>query len=98
VVRHVRLASAGVARRGVPPMPVVEMLVASAETVLPGPGPLRGAPAEEVGVVLRWLDRPGTRMVRCSQPWAEPTFAAASWRDWLARADAALSSRVEVHR
>jgi DNA polymerase III subunit epsilon len=98
VVRHGRLASAGVARRGVPPMPVVDLLVASAETVLPGPGPLRGAPAEEVGVVLRWLDRPGTRMVRCSQPWAEPTFAAASWREWLARADAALSSRVEVHR
>ncbi|OLF16830.1 DEDD exonuclease domain-containing protein [Actinophytocola xanthii] len=98
VVRHGRLASAGVARRGVPPMPVVDLLAASAETVLPGPGPLRGAPAEEVGVVLRWLDRPGTRMVRCSQPWAEPAFAAASWRDWLARADAALSSRVEVHR
>lgn len=96
VVRHGRLASAGVARRGVAPMPVVDLLAASAETVLPGPGPLRGAPAEEVGVVLRWLDRPGTRMVRCSQPWAEPAMAAASWRDWLARADAALSSRVEV--
>ncbi|HEX2134155.1 MAG TPA: DEDD exonuclease domain-containing protein [Actinophytocola sp.] len=93
VVRHGRLASAGVARRGVPPMPVVEMLTASAETVLPGAGPLAGAPAEEVGVVLRWLDQPGTRMVRCSQPWAEPAMAAASWRGWLARADAALSSR-----
>ncbi|MCT2584098.1 DEDD exonuclease domain-containing protein [Actinophytocola gossypii] len=96
VVRHGRLASAGVARRGVPPMPVVDLLAASAETVLPGPGPLAGAPAEEVGVVLRWLDQPGTRMVRCSQPWAEPALAAASWRGWLARADAALSSRVEV--
>jgi DNA polymerase III subunit epsilon len=89
VVRHGRLASAGVARRGVPPMPVVDVLEASAETVLPGEGPLRGAPAEEVGVVLRWLDRPGTRMVRCSQPWTEPARAAASWRGWLTRADAA---------
>ncbi|WP_460393887.1 DEDD exonuclease domain-containing protein [Actinophytocola sediminis] len=98
VVRHGRLASAGVARRGVPPMRVVELLAASAETVLPGPGPLRGAPAEEVGIVLRWLDRPGTRMVRCSQPWAEPAMAAATWRGWLARADAALSTRAEVPR
>jgi DNA polymerase-3 subunit epsilon len=97
VVRHGRLASAGVARRGVRPMPVVDALAASAETVLPEPGPLRGAPAEEVGVVLRWLDRPGTRMVRCSQPWTEPALAAASWRGWLTRADAALE-RLEVSR
>jgi DNA polymerase-3 subunit epsilon len=94
VVRHGRLASAGVARRGVSPMPVVDLLVASAETVLPGEGPLRGAPAEEVGVVLRWLDRPGTRMVRCSQPWTEPAMAAARWRGWLTRADAARSMEV----
>jgi DNA polymerase-3 subunit epsilon len=89
VVRYGRLASAGVARRGVPPMPVVDALVASAETVRPAAGPLRGAPAEEVGVVLRWLDRPGTRMVRCSQPWTEPAHGAARWRGWLERADAA---------
>ena len=94
VVRHGRLASAGVARRGVPPMPVVDALAASAETVLPGDGPLRGAPAEEVALVLRWLDRPGTRMVRCSQPWTEPARAAASWRGWLTRADAARSVEV----
>jgi DNA polymerase III subunit epsilon len=94
VVRHGRLASAGVARRGVPPMPVVDALAASAETVLPGEGPLRGAPAEEVALVLRWLDRPGTRMVRCSQPWTEPARAAASWRGWLSRADAARDMEV----
>jgi DNA polymerase-3 subunit epsilon len=94
VVRHGRLASAGVARRGVPPMPVVDMLAASAETVLPGEGPLHGAPAEEVALVLRWLDRPGTRMVRCAQPWTEPARAAASWRGWLSKADAARSTEV----
>ena len=94
VVRHGRLASAGVARRGVPPMPVVDAITSAAETVLPGDGPLRGAPAEEVGVVLRWLDRPGTRMVRCSQPWTEPARAAASWRGWLTRADAARTTEV----
>jgi DNA polymerase-3 subunit epsilon len=83
VIRHGRLASAGVARRGVPPMPVVEALVASAETVLPGPGPLFGGTSDEIGVLLHWLGRPGVRLVRSSIPWAEPARAAGSWRSWL---------------
>ncbi|MCP2260097.1 DNA polymerase-3 subunit epsilon [Streptoalloteichus tenebrarius] len=88
VVRHGRLAAAGVARRGVPPMPVVDALQAGAETVLPGPGPLRGASADEVAVVRRWLVRPGTRLVRCAEPWREPVRGAASWHAWLAMASA----------
>jgi DNA polymerase III subunit epsilon len=91
VVRHGRLASAGCAPRGVSPMPVVEMLVASAETVIPSDGPLFGAPHEETGAVLRWLERPGTRMVRCTSPWTVPAAAAASWRPWLDRVEAAHS-------
>ncbi|HWN26668.1 MAG TPA: DEDD exonuclease domain-containing protein [Actinomycetospora sp.] len=86
VVRHGRLAAAGRARRGVPPMPVVEALVASAETVRPGDGPLRGAPPEEVAVVTRWLERPGTRMVRTTTPWAMPAASAGAWREWVGRA------------
>ncbi|MCX2731013.1 DEDD exonuclease domain-containing protein [Saccharopolyspora sp. NFXS83] len=86
VVRHGRLAAAGNARRGVPPMPVVDALQAAAETVLPEPGPLRGAPADEVRVVHRWLTTGGTRLVRCTTPWAEPAGSAASWRSWLDRA------------
>ncbi|MCA1187417.1 MULTISPECIES: DEDD exonuclease domain-containing protein [unclassified Saccharopolyspora] len=86
VVRHGRLAAAGNARRGVPPMPVVDALQAAAETVLPEPGPLRGAPADEVRVVHRWLTTGGTRLVRCAQPWSEPAGSAASWREWLERA------------
>ncbi len=82
VVRYGRLASAGVAPRGVPPMPVVEALVAGAETVLPDPGPLHGAPPEEVGILLRWLARPGVRLVRTTRPWAEPA-AVAGWGSWL---------------
>ncbi|KFZ77756.1 hypothetical protein ED92_32085 [Amycolatopsis sp. MJM2582] len=83
VIRHGRLASAGVARRGVPPMPVVEMLVASAETVIPGPGPLFGAIPEEIGILLRWLTRPGVRLVRTTHPWAEPAAVAGGWQEWL---------------
>jgi DNA polymerase-3 subunit epsilon len=91
VLRHGRLASAGTARRGVPPMPVVAALRQGAETVRPGPGPLRGAPAEEVGVLLRWLDRPGTRLVHCADPWAEPSRGAGRWAEWLRRARAATA-------
>ncbi len=89
VVRHGRLAAAGSAPRGVRPMPVVDMLVASAETVITGDGPLYGAPHEEVGVILRWLERDGTRMVQCSSPWTVPAASAASWRPWLDRAESA---------
>ena len=83
VIRHGRLASAGVARRGIRPMPIVEALVASAETVIPSPGPLFGANGEEVGLLLRWLGRPGVRLVRSAMPWAEPALAAGGWRSWL---------------
>ncbi|KAA5826775.1 DEDD exonuclease domain-containing protein [Saccharopolyspora hirsuta] len=86
VIRHGKLAAAGTARRGVPPMPVVDLLQASAETVLPGPGPLRGTSADEARVVYRWLTTGGTRMVRCSTPWNEPASAAGSWQTWLDKA------------
>ena len=94
VVRHGRLAAAGTAVRGVPPMPVVETLVVSAETVRPGEGPLLGAPPEEVGVITRWLERPGTRMVRTTSPWAVPARGAGAWSEWVDRAREARTATV----
>ncbi|APU23073.1 exonuclease, DNA polymerase III, epsilon subunit family [Actinoalloteichus sp. GBA129-24] len=88
VIRYGRLASAGTARRGVAPMPVVGMLRASAETVLPEPGPLRGATADEVIVIRRWLTTGGTRLVDSDVPWAEPAGGAGRWQQWVAKADA----------
>jgi DNA polymerase-3 subunit epsilon len=64
-------------------MPVVAALRAGAETVRAGPGPLRGAPAEEVAVLLRWLHQPGTRLVSCPVPYAEPARGAGRWSGWL---------------
>jgi DNA polymerase-3 subunit epsilon len=81
VIRHGRLAASGHAPCGVPPMPVVDVLVASAETVHPVPGPLPGASAEEVGTVLRWLDTPGVRLVRLDGEWSSPIAAAARYAD-----------------
>jgi DNA polymerase-3 subunit epsilon len=86
VVRHGRLAAAGVARRGVAPMPVVEALRTGAQTVLTGPGPLRGADPEEVRLLHRWLTTDGTRLVACDEPWGEPARGAGGWAEWARRA------------
>ena len=86
VVRHGRLAAAGVARRGTPPMPVVEALRTGAQTVIPGAGPLRGADAEEVRLLHRWLTTGGTRLVSCDRPWGEPARGAGGWAEWARRA------------
>lgn len=100
VVRSGRLASAGVAERGVRPMPVVEAIAASAETVLPGPGPLRGAAPEEIGLVARWLESDGVRIVRTSHGWSEPVEGAGRWSEWaeLARAASGAVPEPDGHR
>lgn len=98
VIRYGRLAGAGVARRGTPPMPIVDQIVAAAETVLPdgddatGP-PLRGAVPEETGLVARWLERPGTRLVRVSEGYREPRHGAGRLLGWVAAAESAARTR-----
>jgi DNA polymerase-3 subunit epsilon len=92
VVRHGRLAGAGVAVRGTPPWPVVDALRVTADAVEPGPGPLRAALAEEVECVLRWLEAPGTRLVLTSHPWVSPAFGAGSQRAFLATDSARLAA------
>ncbi|SDT29498.1 DEDD exonuclease domain-containing protein [Jiangella sp. DSM 45060] len=72
VVRHGRLAGAEVTPPGVDPRPAVEALVATAETVQPAPSPLPAATAEETECVLRWLETPGTRLVRVDGVWTLP--------------------------
>ncbi len=92
VIRHGRLVAAGTVPRGAHPGPYVDALVATAETVLPGPGPLPAATAEEVECVLRWLEQPGTRLVRVTGTWASPAFGAGRHRSWLAAADTARAA------
>ncbi|GAA1301460.1 DEDD exonuclease domain-containing protein [Pseudonocardia xinjiangensis] len=86
VLRFGRLAAAGVAPRGVAPMPVIDALRLGAQTVLTEPGPLRGAPAEEVRLLHRWLTTGGTRLVHAEPSWAEPARSAARWGGWVERA------------
>jgi DNA polymerase-3 subunit epsilon len=89
VVRRGRLVAAGTVPRGAHPGRYVEALVASAETVLPEPGPLPAATAEEVECVLRWLERDGTRLVRLDGVLASPARGAGGHRGWLEAAQEA---------
>ena len=76
VVKHGRLAAAGAVAFGVDPRPHIDALVATSETVVPGPSPTSCASSEEMHCVLRWLAVPGTRLVRVEGEWASPAFGA----------------------
>ena len=95
VIRHGRLAAAGCAPRGVPPMPVVEAISAAAQTILAEPAPLGGALVEEVALIARWLAAPGVRIVRCEAGWASPVGAAGRW---AACAATARSARIAAEQ
>jgi DNA polymerase-3 subunit epsilon len=74
VMRHGRLAAAGVLPRGTSVPTWVDTLVATAESVPSGFGPVPAATAEETELLLRWLERPGIRIVRGS--WHAPAASA----------------------
>jgi DNA polymerase-3 subunit epsilon len=76
VVRYGRLAAAGVIPSGADARQYVEELGDSAETVLPGLGPVGAATAEESEKVLRWLESPGVRLVDVEGEWSCPVSGA----------------------
>ena len=88
VVRHGRMAAAGVAPAGAAPRPYVDALVTTAEAVSPGIGPTPAATAEEMDCILRWLAEPGTRLVELDGEWSSPAHGAGGLGDWLASAEA----------
>ncbi|MDT9593802.1 DEDD exonuclease domain-containing protein [Nocardioides zeae] len=77
VVRHGRLAAAGVIPAGHDAHAYVASLRAAAETVRPAPGPVPAASAEESEAVLTWLEQPGVRLVDVDGEWALPVAGAA---------------------
>ncbi len=89
VIRCGQLAAAGAARRGVPPMPVVDAISAGAQAILPVPAPLGGALVEEVALVMRWLAKPGVRIVSAEPGWASPLRSAGRRAPWAASARSA---------
>lgn len=76
VVRHGRLAAAGVIPAGAHAGTWVQGLRASAETVVPGVGPLANATAEETAVIARWLESEGVRLVHVDGSWSSPAAGA----------------------
>ncbi|TPG28003.1 DEDD exnuclease domain-containing protein [Mycobacterium hodleri] len=93
IVRSGQLAAAGNARRGVPPMPVVDAICAAAQSILPADAPLGGALVEETALIARWMSQPGVRIVRADTAtgigYATPITAAGRHAAWAAAARSA---------
>lgn len=93
VVRHGRLAAAGVIPPRADARQYVADLVRTAETVAGGPGPVPAATAEESERVLRWLEGDGVRLIQVDGEWTCPVRGAA--RE-LGRHDAADQARRDL--
>lgn len=102
VVRFGQLAAAGNARRGVPPMPVVDAICAAAQRVLPSSSPLGGALVEETALIARWLTQPGVRVVRVESAagsgYVTPLGAAGRHATWAASARSARLAARQTER
>ena len=84
VVRHGRLAAAGVIPAGADATAYVDQLRSSAETVSPATGPVPAATAEESERILRWLEQPGVRLVDIDGEWTCPVPGAGRHTERLA--------------
>ena len=93
VVRHGRLAGAGVIPVDAHAGEYVAQLRLSSETVSPGVGPTPAASAEETERVLRWLESPGIRLVHVDGEWTCPVRGASRH---LAAHDAVEQSRLSL--
>lgn len=90
VVRHGRLAAAGVIPPGAHAGEWVRQLRVGAETVSPGLGPTPAAAAEETERILHWLESDGVRLVHVDGEWSSPVGGA---RRHLPVHDAVAESR-----
>ena len=92
VVRHGRLAAAGVIPPGGDAHAFVASLRAGAETVLGAPGPVPAATAAESERVLSWLEQPGVRLVDVEGSWTCPVGGAGGHLEDAAEVGPALSA------
>ena len=76
------------------PQPWVDTLLATAESVSSGFGPVPVATAEETELVLRWLESPGIRLVRGA--WQAPLASAARHLDRFIAEPVGLSRRRSI--
>jgi DNA polymerase III subunit epsilon len=90
VVRRGRLVAAAVAPRGTSVRGLLPGLLATAETPT-GPDDELAATVDETELVLRWMEKPGTRLVELAGVLACPVPGTGAYTAFLARAE---SSRV----
>jgi DNA polymerase III subunit epsilon len=93
VIRHGRLAAAGVIPSGADAGAWVRQLRAGADTVVAGPGPTPATTAEESEKILRWLESDGIRLVHVEGEWTCPVGGA---RKHLRVHDAVEESRASL--
>ncbi len=94
VIRHGRLAAAGVIPPGVSARDWTDTLQLAADTVVPGPGPAPAATPEESEKLLRWLEQPGVRLVHVEGTWSCPIDGAESQCELLDAVDTSRNSVV----
>ncbi|HKT00197.1 MAG TPA: endonuclease, partial [Rugosimonospora sp.] len=80
-----RLVAAGTSPPRQHPRSTIELMLATAETVRPGPGPTPCASAAETERLLAWLERGDSRLVRVTEGWALPVDGAARYHNLLAK-------------
>jgi DNA polymerase-3 subunit epsilon len=94
VVRHGRLAAAGVIPPGADAHTYVSDLRRGAETVRPAAGPVPRASAEESERIMRWLELPGVRLVDVQGEWSCPVTGAERYLEDRVPAQGGASSLV----
>ncbi|MGY2129296.1 DEDD exonuclease domain-containing protein [Blastococcus sp. SYSU DS0617] len=92
VVRRGRLVSAGVAPRGASVRGTLAGLLSTAETPI-GPDGEIAASVDETELVLRWMEKPGTRLVELDGTLASPAPGTGPFSRFLAMADGSGAGR-----
>ncbi|MGY1712711.1 DEDD exonuclease domain-containing protein [Geodermatophilus sp. SYSU D00758] len=92
VVRRGRLVAAGCAARGSSVRSALAGLRATAETPL-GPDGELAASVDETELVLRWMEKPGTRLVEVDGTLACPVPGTGGYNDFLHRVEQSRAER-----
>ncbi len=92
VVRRGRLVAAGGAPRGTSVRATLPRLLATAETPF-GPDDEQAATVDETELIMRWMEKPGTRLVELTGILACPAPGTGSFTTFLERVEAGRSER-----
>ena len=92
VIRHGYLAAAGHVAKGGDAIGSVEVLRATAASVVAGPPPVPAGTAEEALDLLTWLESDGIRLIACTGTWALPWNGSGAWLERYGDARASLQA------